>query len=105
MKNLGTVLYLICFYTHAYDYHYSHIIISFRSTQKAVIVTKPKPAGLVSSRAIPKLRDDYVLVKTVSVGLNPSDWKHIDSFSLPGVLLEGNYSGVDKTVSKHIQLS
>ncbi|KAL4983804.1 GroES-like protein [Aspergillus falconensis] len=54
------------------------------STQKAVIVTQPKTAGLVSDHAIPKLRDDYVLVKTVSVGLNPSDWKHVDFLSPPG---------------------
>jgi NADPH:quinone reductase-like Zn-dependent oxidoreductase len=43
------------------------------STQKAVVVNQPKTADLVRSRAIPKLRDDYVLIKTVSVGLNPSD--------------------------------
>ncbi|OJI98878.1 hypothetical protein ASPVEDRAFT_60099 [Aspergillus versicolor CBS 583.65] len=74
------------------------------STQKAVIVTQPKTAGLVSSRAIPKLRDDYVLVKTVSVGLNPSDWKHIDFLSPPGVLLGGDYSGVVEAVGKDVKL-
>ncbi|PYI06700.1 GroES-like protein [Aspergillus sclerotiicarbonarius CBS 121057] len=75
------------------------------STQRAVIVTEPKTAGLVSSHAIPKLRDDYVLVKTVSVGLNPSDWKHIDFLSPPGVLLGGDYSGVVEAVGKDVKLS
>ncbi|KAJ5112738.1 hypothetical protein N7532_000783 [Penicillium argentinense] len=74
------------------------------STQKAVIVTQPKTTGLVSDRAIPKLRDDYVLVKTVSVGLNPSDWKHVDFLSPPGVLLGGDYSGVVEAVGKDVKL-
>jgi NADPH:quinone reductase-like Zn-dependent oxidoreductase len=74
------------------------------STQKAVIVTQPKTTDLVSSRAIPTLRDDYVLVKTVSVGLNPSDWKHIDFLSPPGVLLGGDYSGVVEAVGKDVKL-
>ncbi|RAH71164.1 uncharacterized protein BO66DRAFT_400699 [Aspergillus aculeatinus CBS 121060] len=38
------------------------------STQKAVIVTEPKTAGLSISRVILELRDDYVLANTVSVG-------------------------------------
>ncbi|KAJ0419156.1 GroES-like protein [Aspergillus carlsbadensis] len=74
------------------------------STQKAFIVTQPKTANLVTSRAIPKLRDDYVLVKTVSVGLNPSDWKHIDFLSPPGVLLGVDYSGVVEAVGKDVKL-
>jgi NADPH:quinone reductase-like Zn-dependent oxidoreductase len=28
----------------------------------------------------PKLRDGFLLVKTKYVGLNPTDWKHIDYF-------------------------
>lgn len=74
------------------------------SNQKAVIVTQPKTAGLVTDRAIPKLRDDYVLVKTVSVGLNPSDWKHVDFLSPPGVLLGGDYSGIVEAVGKDVKL-
>jgi NADPH:quinone reductase-like Zn-dependent oxidoreductase len=72
--------------------------------QKAIIVTQPKTAGLVIDRAIPKLRDDYVLVKTVSVGLNPSDWKHVDFLSPPGVLLGGDYSGIVEAVGKDVKL-
>jgi NADPH:quinone reductase-like Zn-dependent oxidoreductase len=74
------------------------------SNQKAVVVTQPKRAGLVTDRTIPKLRDDYVLVKTVSVGLNPSDWKHVDFLSPPGVLLGGDYSGIVEAVGKNVKL-
>lgn len=27
---------------------------------------------------MPRLRDGYVLVKVLAVGVNPTDWKHID---------------------------
>ncbi|PWY91655.1 GroES-like protein [Aspergillus sclerotioniger CBS 115572] len=74
------------------------------TTQNAVIITEPKTAGLVSSCSIPKLRDDYILVRTVSVGLNPSDWKHIDYLSPPGVLLGSDYSGVVEAVGKDVKL-
>jgi len=49
------------------------------STQKAIVIQAPGKAELVSDRPIPKLRDDYILVKTVAVALNPTDWKHIVS--------------------------
>lgn len=73
------------------------------TTQKAIIVTEPKKAGLVSDRPIPKLRDDYILVKTVSVGLNPTDWKHIAFMSPPGVLVGCDYSGVVEEVGKDVK--
>jgi NADPH:quinone reductase-like Zn-dependent oxidoreductase len=75
------------------------------STQKAVIVTQPKTAGLVTDRAIPTLRDDYVLVKTVSVGLNPTDWKHIEYMSPAGVLVGCDYAGTVEAVGKDVKKS
>lgn len=73
------------------------------STQKAIIVTEPKKEGLVTDRPIPKLRDDYILVKTVSVGLNPTDWKHIAYLSPPGVLVGCDYSGIVEEVGKGVK--
>jgi NADPH:quinone reductase-like Zn-dependent oxidoreductase len=46
------------------------------STMKAIVI-KGKEGYIDRARPIPKLRDDYVLVKTVAVALNPTDWKHI----------------------------
>ncbi|KAJ5683470.1 Polyketide synthase enoylreductase [Penicillium macrosclerotiorum] len=73
------------------------------STQKAIIVTEPKKGGLVTSQPIPRLRDDYILVKTVSVGLNPTDWKHIAYLSPPGVLVGCDYAGVVEAVGKDVK--
>ncbi|KAJ5154320.1 uncharacterized protein N7500_009759 [Penicillium coprophilum] len=70
---------------------------------KAVIVTQPKTEGLVTDRPVPKLRDDYLLVKTVSVGLNPTDWKHIAYLAPPGVLVGCDYSGIVEAVGKDVK--
>jgi NADPH:quinone reductase-like Zn-dependent oxidoreductase len=73
------------------------------STQKAVIVVEPKKDGLVTDRAIPTLRDDYILVKNVSVGLNPTDWKHVAYLAPPGVLIGCDYAGVVEAVGKDVK--
>ncbi|KAJ5718379.1 hypothetical protein N7488_004025 [Penicillium malachiteum] len=73
------------------------------STQKAVIVTSPHQAGLVTDRAIPALRDDYILVKTEAVALNPTDWKHVAFLSPPGVLVGCDYAGVVQEVGKDVK--
>ncbi|KAJ5819951.1 hypothetical protein N7474_005542 [Penicillium riverlandense] len=71
-------------------------------TQKAIVVTEPKKADLVTDRAIPTLRDDYLLLKNVSVGLNPTDWKHVAFLAPPGVLVGCDYAGVVEAVGKDV---
>lgn len=73
------------------------------STQKAIVVIEKGKEGLVTDRPIPQLRDDYMIVKTVSVGLNPTDWKHIAFLSPPGVLVGCDYSGVVEAVGKDVK--
>lgn len=43
----------------------------------AVVVKEPGEA-VVTEVSIPKLRDDYIIVKTKAISLNPTDWKHVD---------------------------
>jgi NADPH:quinone reductase-like Zn-dependent oxidoreductase len=64
------------------------------ATQKAVITTTTKTAQVVHDRRIPTPGDDEILVKTTSVALNPTDWKHIDFLAPPGVLIGCDYAGV-----------
>ncbi|KAL4805773.1 hypothetical protein BDV18DRAFT_152488 [Aspergillus unguis] len=73
------------------------------STQKAVVITSPKQESLVTDRPIPTLRDDYILVKTHSVALNPTDWKHIAYLAPPGVLVGCDYSGTVEEVGKDVK--
>ncbi|KAJ5819428.1 chaperonin 10-like protein [Penicillium riverlandense] len=61
------------------------------TTHKAILISEAKKDGLVPDRLISTLRDDYILVKTVSVGLNPTDRKHVAYLSPPGVLVECDY--------------
>ncbi|KIW33132.1 uncharacterized protein PV07_00003 [Cladophialophora immunda] len=60
---------------------------------RAIICAGPGEAKLVSDRPIPTLRDDYVLVKTHSVAINPTDWKHVDFISTTGALVGCDYAG------------
>lgn len=73
------------------------------SVQKAITIVSPKKAGLVFDRPIPALRDDYILVKTVSVALNPTDWKHIDFVSPVGCLVGCDYAGIVEAVGKDVK--
>lgn len=72
-------------------------------TQKAIVITSPKQESLVADRAIPKLRDDYILVKTHSVALNPTDWKHIAFLAPPGVTVGCDYAGTVEEVGKDVK--
>ncbi|QKX55490.1 uncharacterized protein TRUGW13939_02583 [Talaromyces rugulosus] len=71
--------------------------------QKAIKTISPKNEGLVFDWPIPALRDDYILVKTVSVALNPTDWKHIDFFAPVGCLMGCDYSGIVEAVGKDVK--
>ncbi|PLN83880.1 GroES-like protein [Aspergillus taichungensis] len=72
-------------------------------TQKAVVIVAPQQADLVSDRSLPTLRDDYILVKTEAVALNPTDWKHIAFLAAPGCLVGCDYAGVVQEVGKAVQ--
>lgn len=72
-------------------------------TQKAVVIVAPQQADLVSDRPLPTLRDDYILVKTEAVALNPTDWKHIAFLAAPGCLAGCDYAGVVQEVGKAVQ--
>jgi NADPH:quinone reductase-like Zn-dependent oxidoreductase len=71
-------------------------------TQKAIVMAGPREANLVTDRSIPKLRDDYILVKTEAVALNPTDWKHIDFASTRGALSGCDYAGVVEEVGSQV---
>ncbi|KAF2211281.1 hypothetical protein CERZMDRAFT_85464 [Cercospora zeae-maydis SCOH1-5] len=56
---------------------------SIPSTMKAIKITEKNTAE-IREVPIPKLRDDYMLVKVEAVALNPTDWKHIDRLGKGG---------------------
>lgn len=71
-------------------------------SQRAIQIQAPGEAKLVSDAPIPKLRDDYIKVKTVAVALNPTDWKHIDFLATKGAIVGCDYSGIVEEVGSAV---
>ena len=59
-------------------------------------------ARLALDSPVPSLRDDYVLVKTVAVAINPTDWQHIDGEGQPGAIVGCDYAGTVMKVGPNV---
>ena len=69
---------------------------------KAIIVHDNK-AIIQSNRPFPRLRDDYILVRTVAIALNPTDWKHIErGLAGNGCLMGCDFAGIVEEVGKNV---
>lgn len=72
------------------------------STQRA-IVHKEGGSELRSDVPLPKLPgDNWVLVKTKAVALNPTDWKNVYRANSPGAIVGCDYAGVVEEVGKNV---
>jgi NADPH:quinone reductase-like Zn-dependent oxidoreductase len=72
------------------------------SEQKAIKIESRENAHLVSDAPIPTLRDDYILVKTVAVAINPTDWQHVDGEGQSGATVGCDYAGTVMEVGKNV---
>lgn len=70
--------------------------------QKAIQVTAPGVAGLVSDAPIPRVCDDYVIARTKAVALNPTDYHHAKFYSIPGTVLGCDWSGIVQEVGRNV---
>ena len=52
--------------------------------------------------AIPKLRDDYILVRVVAIALNPTDWTTLDAPGKDGTIVGCDYAGIVEKVGKSV---
>ena len=59
----------------------SHFTMSFQN--RGLVKTAVGKAA-IKPVPIPRLRDEYILVKTVAVALNPTDWQTVDEKFKPG---------------------
>ncbi|TPX12432.1 uncharacterized protein E0L32_006844 [Thyridium curvatum] len=62
-------------------------------TTKAIVIKSPGHAA-IEEVPTPRPREGYMLVRTLAVAVNPTDWKHVD-LDLPGVSFAGAHSGCD----------
>lgn len=58
---------------------------------------------MVEDLPMPSLRDDFIIVKTEYVALNPTDMYHVDRWPSPGALVGCDYSGVVEEVGKAVK--
>ena len=68
---------------------------------KAVKAQEGYTAAVVDAPR-PRLRPDYLLVKTKAVALNPTDWKHIDKIAKPGVTIGCDLAGVVEEIGSEV---
>ncbi|KAJ5348708.1 hypothetical protein MYU51_006865 [Penicillium brevicompactum] len=73
------------------------------TTQSAIVAQEPGRATLEQNVSIPELPDDYILVKTKAVALNPTDWRHIDFVPCKGAIVGCDYSGIVEAVGPRVQ--
>ncbi|KAK3720059.1 hypothetical protein LTR37_003882 [Vermiconidia calcicola] len=74
------------------------------SKMKAIKVVDPGKAE-IQEVPVPKLRDDYILVKVNAVALNPTDWKHIhkEVMATPGCTVGNDFAGVVEEVGPKVE--
>ncbi|TFK91792.1 GroES-like protein [Polyporus arcularius HHB13444] len=72
------------------------------TTMKAVVYDENGQVA-VREHPVPSIADDEILVKTVAISQNPTDFKHIDwKIGKPGSILGCDYSGVVVKVGKSV---
>lgn len=71
-------------------------------TMRALVAHGAKTASVDENVKIPSLRPDYVLVKTIAVALNPTDWKHIDFVQSPATI-GCDFAGIVEDVGAEVQ--
>ncbi|EOA88144.1 uncharacterized protein SETTUDRAFT_168565 [Exserohilum turcica Et28A] len=73
------------------------------STQKAAVHVSQGVSELRDDVPLPKLpADNWLLVQTKAVALNPTDWKNIERAPAPGAIVGCDYAGTVEEVGKAV---
>lgn len=73
-----------------------------RPQQQNALKTHSPGTATVTQAIIPTPNPDQLLVKTVAVALNGSEWMHLDWNPTPGATLGSDYAGVVEEVGKDV---
>lgn len=73
------------------------------STQKAVVQVEKGVSEVRSDVPIPKVQDNFIIVRTKAVALNPTDWKSIQNTPSKGALVGCDYAGIVEEVGKGVE--
>jgi len=63
------------------------------SKRTGVVIRARNEAYISRDEVVPSLKPDEILVKTVAVSLNPSDWMFVDWASMPGAIVGVDFAG------------
>lgn len=58
------------------------------------IIRKDTSTAVLQPISLPPLADDYILVQTVAVAINPTDWTTLDAPGASGTLVGCDYAGI-----------
>ena len=67
------------------------------------LVKVSRGVARVQEVPFPKLRGDYILVRTEAVALNPADWQDIDDIGADGSLVGIDFAGTVEAIGKDVQ--
>lgn len=73
------------------------------SAQNFGLTREGAGSAVLRAISIPELRDDYILVNTVAVALNPTDWTTLDAVGNDGTIIGCDYAGVVEEVGKAVK--
>lgn len=73
------------------------------STQKAVVHVEKGVSELRSDVPLPKVQDQFIIVKTEAVALNPTDWKSLEYSPSKGALVGCDYVGIVEEVGNGVK--
>ena len=59
--------------------------------------------AILEAIPIPHLPDDYILVQTVAVALNPTDWTSLEAVGKDGSVVGCDYAGIVQKVGKAVK--
>ncbi|EED12985.1 alcohol dehydrogenase, putative [Talaromyces stipitatus ATCC 10500] len=77
--------------------------LQYLNTMKAIVYKDPNQVVVVSDRSLPKLGDHNILVKTETLALNPTDWKHIrDAIPKDDCILGVDFAGIVEEVGPSV---
>ncbi|KAJ8128523.1 hypothetical protein O1611_g5111 [Lasiodiplodia mahajangana] len=70
--------------------------------QASLIRVESKGKATIKVAPLPKLRDGYLLIRTIAVGLNPTDWKQVELGTEPGAKLGCDYVGIVEEIGPNV---
>ena len=81
------------------------LFITAMSTKNSGLIRGGAGNAVLHAIPLPQIRDEYILVKTVAIALNPTDWTTLDAKGDDGTIVGCDYAGVVEEVGTAVKRS